>query len=366
MVKGRWGARSVLALAWMLLASGCGPKGSGSEAGGSGGGADAVADAGTDAVAADGSGAGTSDAVDDGDDTEDANGPDANGPDAASPDVTPDANDTTAPEGTPSIKAAASAPAIPVGASVTLTVDVSDPDGDLTSLQIERTDLAGASSGTLSLAAAGLGATGGKATVTLGTEVHPAGALTLVVRALDAKGHDVAAPPVVVQLQGVGTGGTPPTVKALAFADATVQRPAQPGALRRPALVFDYADAEGDIRQALLEVTAPDGVVESRLLPAHSVGVVAGDSGGQKGAGLAHPMQLEASSPLGVWKVALTLLDDAGHASTVATASVTCSADSGTPGPSIASFAPTSASPGDKVVVSGAGMDTAPFATQVW
>ncbi len=134
--------------------------------------------------------------------------------------------------------AAASAPAIPVGASVTLTVDVSDSDGDLTSLQIERTDLAGASSGTLSLAAAGLGATGGKATATLGTEMHPAGPLTLVVRALDAKGHDVAAPPVVIQLQGVGTGGTPPTVKALAFADATVQRPAQPGALRRPALVF--------------------------------------------------------------------------------------------------------------------------------
>lgn len=369
MIDVRKGAWAALALAWMVALIGCGPKESGGKAGAGGGSADVAADAGLDAATADGSDAASVD-VDDvappdvAADAEDA----GQGTDVADADTdgVADDVDATPAVGAPSITAVASAAAVAVGAPVTLTIDVNDPDGDLTSLQLERSDLAGTSAGSLSLAAVGIGATGGKATLTLGTEAHPAGPLTLIVRALDAQGHDVAAPAVVVQLQALGSGGTPPTVTGLAFAAATVRRPSQPGALRRPALGFDYADAEADIRHALLEITAPDGVVETKLLPAHAVGVVAAKAGVQQGVGLAHPMQLDASSPLGVWKVVLTLLDDAGHASTVATASFTCSADAGAAGPSIASFAPTSASPGDKVTVSGAGLDTAAFATQAW
>jgi hypothetical protein len=163
-----------------------------------------------------------------------------------------------------------------------------------------------------------------------------------------------------IALQGNGAGA-PPRIVSIAPLVPAWSRPVGQFSRISPLFKIEYADPEADIARLRLRVSAPDG--NSTVIEDSAEGLGLSGAAGTVSVPLVMFDQTKAS---GAYLFEVTLIDQGGHVSASATATLMLLADSGAPSLTITDFSPAVGGAGTVITVRGTGFDTnSPTANRV-
>jgi hypothetical protein len=233
-----------------------------------------------------------------------------------------------------------------------LTFDYSDPDGDIASVELNRTNALGQGTTNLPASVFNIAGTSGQVSVQMQADKLAFGSNSFSLRLKDGQGNFSNQVTFNINLVGTGTGGAAPTLAEFSVLSPW-NRPV--GALDRlrPLFTFTYADPDDDIEWVRLRITRPSATPAAAEISAEKFGVTDATGAVRK-----RFFTFRSTDPLGTYTVEIQLIDRNGNLSNTALASIDLVDAGGLPPPTILSFNPLQGGTGTQVVLSGAGFDT--------
>jgi len=243
--------------------------------------------------------------------------------------------------------------------SAQITFDYADPECDVASLEITRSNLVERITDIVPASALGLTNLSGQAVLAIAGASLPFGTNTFTVRLRDRTGG-FSTPLVFTVVMGGTGGGTAPSLQNFAAGPPFLLpmiRPTGPSDRLFLPSGFSYSDADADIERLRYRITHPDGRVEWAEIAAASKGVT-----GSTGSVFTTLFAFRSTNVPGSYGIELTAIDRNGNFSAPVGASVNLAASgNGLQGPRITGFSPASGPAGTVVTLTGGGfIATAP------
>jgi hypothetical protein len=236
----------------------------------------------------------------------------------------------------------------------------SNASGRVATVSVRRSTALGESNFDVSAAALGLSGTQGTAAIPIPTAALPFGTATFRVRFVDDAARMSDEVVFSVEVAGLASGGSAPSISGLTVEPATARRPPDARSTLVHAMRFSFADPDGDVAAVRVRVERPDATTTTRELTAAALGIRGVSGSVDKPA-----LELRASDPPGLYVVTLTLFDQNGNASASATAQLRIEASAPHAAPSIPSFTPATGGAGTEVTLAGSDFEPSVFGNGV-
>ena len=260
--------------------------------------------------------------------------------------------EATATSGPPVISNLTAPATLAFRATGSLTFGYSDPDGDIASVELNRTNALGQGTTNLPASVFNITGTSGQVSVQMQADKLAFGSNSFSLRLKDAQGNFSNQATFSINVVGNASGGTVPTLAEFS-ALSPWNRPL--GALDRlrPLFSFTYTDPDADIERVRLRITRPNETPTAAEISAEKFGVTDATGAVRK-----RFFTFRSTDPLGTYTVELQLIDRNGNLSNTASASIDLVDSGGNAPPAITSFLPQQGGTGTQVILSGAGFDT--------
>jgi hypothetical protein len=255
---------------------------------------------------------------------------------------------------------------IRIGQTGAMTLNYSDPNGDIALLTVTRTNSDGGLSSPVPAALLGLGGTNGEITIPLEASQLPFGPTQLGFQLTDMTGMSSAFQALTLQVNGVAAGGTPPSI----VFDVSTNVPASfdlPSGIFdrfRPRIPVSYSDPDGDLYRVRVRIVAPGrtNVIEETAAALSMTGTT--------GVVSIPFLTFSNASPLGPYTIEISGNDRNGNIGPTASRTVQLvffGGQAAAPRFSFFSgFTPTNGGAGTEVTISAIGFDPVPTNNRVF
>ena len=239
---------------------------------------------------------------------------------------------------------------LPIKTSAQLAFDYADADGDIATVELVRTSAFGQESRTIAASHFGISGSSGHVSLLLKAETLAFGANAYTLRLIDQAAQASTLAAFTVTVVGEGTGGAAPRILAFSTA-AQWNRPVGASDRLEPNFTIVYEDTDADVERVRVRVTRPNSAPTVADESASSFDIV-----GSAGTVVKRFFSFRATDPLGIYAVALQLIDRRGNVSGEAVASLQLVSTGGSSPATITGFSPPSGEPGTHVVITGQGL----------
>jgi Tol biopolymer transport system component len=262
----------------------------------------------------------------------------------------------------PQLDGIAAPASIAMGSNGVLSFSFADPDSDVASLLIIRSNALGWRTSSVPAQAISLQGTGGQISLPLNPADLAFGTNWLALHLEDAGGNVSTQVTLGVRVTGNAAGGAAPVLSNQALSPTTARVPVGPRDLLRVFASFNYSDANGDIERLRVRMIDPHGQVRGAEYSAAVLGLT-GTSGGFDG----QILTFRSVDAPGSYAVTFTLIDRNGNMSPPLGGGFFLASAGGQAPMAVNTFYPHIGPPGTTVELSGQGFDaTDPSSNRVW
>jgi len=231
-----------------------------------------------------------------------------------------------------------------VSSNGVLAFDFNDPDADIATLTIVRSNALGWRTSNIPAQAISLQGAGGQSNLPLDPRDLAFGPNLLILHLIDSGGRVSGETPVEISINGDDAGGTAPVLSNVSLSPASARRPTGSWDELRVSVGFNFTDADGDLARVRVLLHDGNGGVRGTEYSAAALGL-----NGTSGSFNAPMLTFRATDLGGSYPVQITLFDRNGNESATSTLFFTLEAYSGSPPLAITSISQSEGSAGTRV-----------------